>query len=128
VRALRESPRVAFLAAAARRFVVLLGGAAALTAVVSLLLGLAFGSSVDRSVSIGFYLAGCFLLVGGFFVGNRGPVRPKGEDPAPLGPRFMRWATPAEREETLNTSALFVAIGFALLVLGALVDSRVRLV
>ena len=38
----------------------------------------------------------------------------------------MRWATPAEREETINSSAVFVTIGFVLLLLGVLVDSRVN--
>lgn len=117
------------LVAAARRFAILLAAIAAATAVLSLLLGLAAGAGVDRSISLGFYLVGCFLLVGGFFLGNRGPVRPKGEaGPSMFGPRFMRWATPDEREDTINTSAVFVAVGFVLLLLGALVDSRVRLV
>jgi hypothetical protein len=129
VRALKEGPRLAHLGAAARRFGVLLAGAAGLTAVVSAVVGLLFGAGLDRSISVGFYLVGCFLLVGGFFIGNRGPARPKGEaGPSLFGPRFMRWATPDEREETLNTSAVFVAIGFVLLLLGVLVDSRVRLV
>ena len=128
MRALKESPRLAHLGAAARRFGVLLGSVAALTAVLSAAVGLLFGAGLDRAVSVGFYLVGCFLLVGGFFIGNRGPARPKGEGPSLFGPRFMRWATPDEREETLNTSAVFVAIGFVLLLLGVLVDSRVRLV
>jgi hypothetical protein len=126
---LRERPRLAQLGAAARRFVVLLAGVAATTAVISILVGLLVGSSLDRALSVGFYLAGCFLLVGGFFLGNRGPVRPKGEEgPSMFGPRFMRWATPAEREDTINSSAVFVTIGFVLLLLGVLVDSRVTLV
>jgi hypothetical protein len=127
-RALRERPRLALLGAAARRFAVLLAGVAGGTVVVSVLIGLLVGSSVDRAVSVGFYLVGCFLLVGGFFLGNRGPVRPKGEGPSLFGPRFMRWATPDEREDTINSSAVFVTLGFVLLLLGVLVDSRVRLV
>ena len=127
--ALKESTRLAQLGAAARRFGILLGGIAGVTAGVSALAGFLFGTSLDRAISVGFYLVGCFLLVGGFFIGNRGPARPKGESgPSMFGPRFMRWATPDEREETLNTSAVFVAIGFVLLLLGVLVDSRVRLV
>jgi hypothetical protein len=129
MRALRESPRLALLGAAARRFARLLAGVAGLTAVVSALVGLLLGTGLDRAISVGFYLVGCFLLIGGFFIGNRGPARPKGEaGPSLFGPRFMRWATPDEREETLNTSAVFVVIGFVLLLLGVLVDSRVRLV
>jgi hypothetical protein len=129
VRALRESAWVGNATAAARRFATLLAGVAGATAGVGAALGLVFGASLDRAVSLGFYLVGCFLLVGGFFLGNRGPVRPKGEaGPSMFGPRFMRWATPDEREDTINTSAVFVAVGFVLLLLGALVDSRVRLV
>lgn len=126
--ALRERARRAQLGAAARRFFALLGGVAATTAVVSVLVGLLVGSSLDRALSVGFYLVGCFLLVGGFFLGNRGPVRPKGEGPSMFGPRFTRWATPAEREDTINSSAVFVTIGFVLLLVGVIVDSRVKLV
>ena len=35
------------------------------------------------------------------------------------GERFVRWATPSEREEALNDSAIFVVIGFALILIGA---------
>jgi hypothetical protein len=129
LRALRERPRLAHIGAGARRFAVVLAGVTAATAVASALLGLLLGSSLDRAISVGFYLVGCFLLVGGFFLGNRGPVRPKGEaGPSLLGPRFMRWATPVEHEDTINSSAVFVTIGFVLLLLGVIVDSRVKLV
>jgi hypothetical protein len=125
---LRERPKASFLLAAARRFSILLLGTAAATAVISLCVGFIAGLSPDRAVSAGFYIAGCLLLVCGFFVGNRGPARPRGEEGPPLiGPRFMRWATPDEREDTLNTSAIFVTMGLILVVLGALVDSRVSL-
>jgi hypothetical protein len=82
------------------------------------------GSSADRSITIGLDLVGCFLLVAGFFTGNRGPVRPKNVTVPIIGPRFMRWATRSELEETLNTSALYVVLGFALIVLGVLADTR----
>jgi hypothetical protein len=116
------------LAAAARRFGILLGAIAACTAVLSLLLGLAAGAGVDRSISLGFYLVGSFLLVAGFFIGNRGPARFKGDEHGGLlGPRRLRWASLEERTTTLNESALFVSIGFALLVVGMLVDGRASL-
>jgi hypothetical protein len=119
---------VGALAAATRRFAILLGAIAAVTALVSLLLGLAVGSGVHLSVSVGFYLVGSFLLVAGFFIGNRGPARFKGEEHAGFfGPRKLRWASLEERTTTLNESAIFVAIGFALLVVGMLVDDRARL-
>jgi hypothetical protein len=113
--------------AALRRFFVLLGGLAGATAVLSLIGGLAGGASVDRALAVGFYLVGSFMLIAGFFIGNRGPVRPKGTGPTLLGSRIMRWATPLEREETLNESALFVALGFALILIGVAVDSRTAL-
>jgi hypothetical protein len=75
---------------ALRRFAGLLLVLAAGTVACSLAIGLATGSSISRALSIGFYLIGSFLLISGFFVGNRGPVRTKGDDPGvpvPLRPR-----------------------------------------
>jgi hypothetical protein len=123
---------------AARRFVLLLGLTAGATAAVSLLLGLAIGASASRSVSVGFYLVGSFLLVAGFFAGNRGPARFKGDETEGgavsgmfgigIGARRLRWATLEEREEAIANSAVFVTLGFALILLGVLADSRVHLV
>lgn len=118
-------PRLALLAAGLRRFFLILLGLAAATTVVSLLLAALGNWSAARAVSIGFDLVGVFLLVVGFFVGNRGPVRLKGQESAPLfGQRRTRWATPREREETLNDSALFVAVGLVMVVIGLAIDSR----
>jgi hypothetical protein len=126
------------LRAAARRFILLLVATAGITSVVSLLVGLLLGSSVSRSVSVGLYVVGCFLLVAGFFVGNRGPARLKNPDEEGaaaggmfgigIGRRRLRWATIEERDEALSNSAIFVALGLALIVLGVLADSRVTLV
>ena len=113
--------------AAVRRFVVLLAGIAGVTAVLSILGGLLGGGSIGRALTIGFSLVGCFMLIAGFFIGNRGPVRPKGTGPMVFGSRIMRWATPLEREESLNESALFVALGFVLIIIGVAVDSRTGL-
>jgi len=110
--------------AAIRRFSVLLAGIAGITGLLSVLGGLLGGGSVDRAVAVGFYLVGSFMLIAGFFIGNRGPVRPKGTGPMFFGSRIMRWATPLEREESLNESALFVALGFVLILIGVAVDSR----
>ncbi len=117
------------LLAAARRFLALLVLASAVTIAGSLLFGALIGSSVSRSVSVGFYLVGSFLLVGGFFMGNRGPLRLKNDDEASSflpfwGSRVVRWATAEEQEQTINLSAIFVALGFALIMLGFAVDSR----
>src|SRR5712691_4918174 len=122
----------AMLRDAARRFVLLLAGTACGTAVCSLALGLAFGSSVGRSLSLGFYIVGSFLLISGFFVGNRGPVRVKG-DPG-FGQfgifrnRRLRWATGSEQLESLSLSAVFVVLGLVLILLGVLADTRYKLV
>jgi hypothetical protein len=115
------------LAAAARRFAIVLGVISAGTALISYLLGLAVGSTADRSISLGFYVVGSFLLIAGFFVGNRGPARLRGEEHGGLlGPRRLRWASLEERTSALNESALLIAIGFVLLVFGLLVDDRAR--
>jgi hypothetical protein len=120
------------LLAAARRFLVLLGVIAIGVVAVSLLLGLALGSSAQRAVSLGFYLVGSFLLVAGFFLGNRGPTRLKGE-PGAEGPwgmgtrRRVRWATADEREAAINDSAILVALGLALILVGVAADNRYSL-
>jgi uncharacterized membrane protein HdeD (DUF308 family) len=120
------------LRAALRRFVGLLLVLAVPTAALSLAIGLAAGSTPGRSISVGFYLLGSFLLVSGFFVGNRGPVRTKGDGGAPIfGPlmrnRMLRWATPEEREETLSISFIFVVLGFVLILIGVVADTRYKL-
>lgn len=121
--------RVALLAAGFRRFFFILLGLAAATTLIALLLALLAGWNIGRSVSLGFDLVGVFLLVVGFFVGNRGPVRLKGEASVPLlGQRRVRWATLPEREETLSDSAVFVAVGLAMILIGIALDSRYQLV
>jgi hypothetical protein len=126
------------LLAAARRFALLLSATAAATSALSLVVGLLLGSTVSRSVSVGLYLVGCFLLVAGFFVGNRGPARLRGAEDeggavggmfgVGIGRRRLRWATVEEREEAISNSAIFVVLGLALILLGVLADTRVKLV
>ena len=119
------------LLAALRRFVVALAIATAATTAGASLFGALAGVSLPRAITVGFYLVGCFLGVAAFFVGNRGPARLKREEDAGFfglgGRRQIRWATAEERDEAINTSALFLAIGLALLVLGVIVDDRHRL-
>ena len=116
------------LLAALRRFLTLLAATAGVTAALSVLFGSLTGASIGRAVSLSFYLVGSFFLIGGFFIGNRGPVRPKSDVGIPFrAARAVRFATPAEREETINTSAIFVTLGLALIVLGVAADSRYRL-
>jgi hypothetical protein len=124
--------RVALLRGAARRFVGLLVVVAGGTALVSLALGELAGAGVSRSISLGFYAIGSFLLISGFFVGNRGPVRVKG-DPG-MGVfgifrnRRLRWATGSEQVESLSLSFVFVALGLALIILGVVTDTRYELI
>ena len=69
------------------------------------------------------------LLVSGFFIGNRGPSRPQGEGWSPFSvQRWVRWASPDEQHESISLSALLIALGFLLIVLGAIADSRHALV
>src|SRR3954451_20828920 len=111
--------------AALRRLVLLVALASAVTTVVSVLLGLLVGAELDRALSLGFYGLGCFLMVAGFFVGNRGPARVKSEPagwimlPIPgLGSAPLRWAPLAEQHETINNSAVFIVLGLILVVIG----------
>ena len=116
------------LRAAARRFFVLLGATAAVVAVFSVAIGLAVGASLNRALANGFEAFGCLLLLLGFFVGNRGPVRLKGDAVPFLGPRFLRWATPEEHKSTVAESAIFVVLGLLLVLIGVGIDNRYSLV
>jgi len=120
------------LAGTLRRLVVVLAIVIVGTAVLSLLVGLALGVGASRSVSLGFYLVGSFLLVSGFFVGNRGPVRVKGDPGFGMfgffRDRRLRWATGSEQVETLSLSFVFVVLGLVLIILGVAADTRYSLV
>jgi len=116
------------LRAALRRFSLLLlifvGG----TALCALALGLAAGAGVSRSLSVGWYIVGSMLLVGGFFVGNRGAARPRGEGAFMLSSRrFFQWANADDQQESISLSAILVTLGFVLLVLGVVADTRYAL-
>jgi len=112
--------------AAARRFAVIVAALIGGTAALALLVGVAFGAGVSRSLSLGWYIVGSILLISGFFVGNRGPTRPQGE--GFLSPfsmrRWVRWATPDEQRESISLSAVLVVLGFLLIALGVLADTR----
>ena len=126
------------MVAALRRLTFLVALSSIVTTAASLLLGLLIGASLDRAVALGFYGLGCFLMVSGFFVGNRGPMRMKAESdltaaptmlPLPgFGLRRMRWATLDEQNDAINHSAVLVTLGLILVVIGALVDTRQSLV
>jgi uncharacterized membrane protein YczE len=113
-----------------RRLFLLVFGAAAITAAGSAVIAALLGASLGRSLTIGFYLVGCFLLLGGFFIGNRGPARVKSDTGAsPLGMiigggRDLRWATLGEQNDTINNSAVYIALGLVMIAIGVLFDSR----
>jgi hypothetical protein len=114
--------------AAARRFVVLLVGGSAAVALVSLALGALVGASVSRALSLGFYISGAALVLGGFFVGNRGPLRRVETQMDVRFGRGLRSATHDELEESINFSAILVVLGIVLLALAVAVDDRYELV
>ena len=90
--------------------VALLGGTVAL----SILLGLAAGSGVARSVSVGLYVLGTLLLVGCFVFGVRGPLRGvsrTGETVPLVSSRQIRRATEEERTEATKTALLLFMFG-----------------
>src|SRR3954471_13941976 len=107
--------------AALRRLAVLVVLCSAVTLLGSVALGLLAGASLERAISLGFYGLGCFLMVSGFFIGNRGPARVKSESagstmlPIPgIGSRRLRWATLDEQHETISNSAVFIVLGLIL--------------
>ena len=89
------------LVQAARRLLLIFGAVLGSTVVVSLILGLAAGKSLGRSVAIGLYVAGAVAL---------------------LGARRMRRATADERTEASRTAVLLFALGLVLVVLGSVID------
>jgi uncharacterized membrane protein HdeD (DUF308 family) len=114
--------------AAARRLLKMVVSLAATVAAISVLIGLLLDADPLRSIAIGFYLAGSFMIAVGFLLGNRGPARMRGDASAlPFAPRRLRWATREEHEEAINSSAVFVVLGFVLIILGVLADTRHQL-
>ncbi len=104
-------------------------GVGGVTVLVSLLFGALAGASVQRSIAIGFYLVGCLILIFGFFVGNRGPLRHdrKDDEKPSFIPRGVRRASAEERREAVNVSVLFIVLGVSLILLGAVSDSAHKL-
>jgi hypothetical protein len=111
------------LISAARRFLLVLLGVAGGTALISLALGALLGATAPRSISLGLYLVGSFLLVGGFLTGTR--VR--GDRVLLHGRGETRRAPDEGRYEAIELSSTFIAIGILLVMLGAVADQRVAL-
>ena len=107
---------------ALRRMVKLLLVISVFTILMSASFGLLVDASILRSIAVGFYLVGCFVLIGAFFFGNRGPVRPQGDEDTGgvfgLGTRRLRWATREEHEEAVNAPAVLLPLGIVLILLG----------
>lgn len=116
------------LVAALVRLGVLLGASIAVVVLLVLPFGLLLGASANRSISLGLYLLGCFLMVAGFFVGNRGPFRTHDDVETPRLGRRLRSASRGEMLESIAVSAVFIVLGLVLIALGAAIDSRADLV
>lgn len=120
--------------AGVRRLAILLGATALVLGGVAVAGGTLVGAPVARSVSVVFYVVGAFLLVLGFFAGTRGPFRPRGAEESDavtgmfgvgLAMRGARRATAGERQDSVATAGIFIAVGIWLIVLGAAVDENV---
>ncbi|HET7170776.1 MAG TPA: hypothetical protein VFI18_03995 [Gaiellales bacterium] len=124
-------PRWQRYAAGLRRLLLLIAGLDALTAVVSLVLGLLLGAGIRRSLAMGFYLVGSLLLVVGVLYGIRPPVRTTGGQGSggllgslAAGGGSARWASAEDLKDSLSSSALFITLGMACLAVGVAVDPR----
>ncbi len=114
------------LAAGVRRLAVIYGSVVGATVVVSAAIGLIAGSSLERALAIGFYVAGALLLVGCFVFGARGPLRGEGRTgegtTGLVGARRVRRATADERSEATRTALLLFVFGLSLVLIGSLID------
>lgn len=110
---------------AARRLALIFAAVLGTTVFASLLIGLAAGASIGRSIAIGLYVAGAVALLGCFVMGARGPLRGAGDSGEPtalLGARRVRRATSDERTEASRTAVLLFALGLVLIVIGSVID------
>ena len=111
----------------ARRFLLLFGGVVGATAGIAIGLGALLGASVPRSISLGFYMVGSFLLAGGILVGNTRPLRNTGERGLFHVGGEIRRTTAEERSESMRASATYIVVGVLLIILGIAADQRVSL-
>jgi hypothetical protein len=101
----------------------------------SLIAGLLLGADLRRSIAVGLYGVGSLFVIVGVFYGIRPPVRATGGGGSPgifgslaAGGGRARWADSDDIRESLGLSALFVTSGLLLIVIGAGIDPRSRLV
>lgn len=110
------------------RLLKLVLGLMVVTALLSLAVGGLLGADPLRSIAIGFYLSGSFMIAIGFLLGNRGPARMRSDaSPLPFAARRVRWASRDEHLEAMNSSAVFVVLGFVLILIGVFADTRHQL-
>lgn len=109
------------IVAAARRFFLFVGCLAAGTAVIGAFIAVISSNDVARVVSLAYYAVGTLCITFGFALGTRGSFRMprRGEAQARIA---------VEAQETIASSGLLIAVGVLLLVIGIVVDPRVRLV
>ena len=98
-------------------------GVCALTALGSLLLGLAAGIPLARAVSGGYLVVGSLLFIAGALAGLRDPSRLRERELRTM--RRVVSGGPANWSEAFQLSATLVGIGFALLLIGVLIHPRV---
>ena len=123
------------MAAGLRRLFGFAAGTGLVVAGFGVVLGLLLHADVRRSIALGLYGVGSLFVVVGVFYGIRPPVRTTGGSGSPgifgslaSGGGTARWADRDDIEESLGASAVFVAIGLLLIVLGVAIDPRSRLV
>jgi hypothetical protein len=112
------------LVAATRRFAVFLGLVAGATVIAGLVYAGLAGVGVGRAVSVALYLAGSGLVLVGFFLGLRGPIRIELLDHKGIGRRQLRIASREERSTSINDSVIIAVVGLVLVGLGVAADSR----
>jgi hypothetical protein len=96
------------------------------TIAIGALVALLSSNGYGRSISLGLYAVGAFCVAGGFGVGTRSSLRRSSADPGAVRPRGRVGAE--EIRATVATAGVLISVGLLLLVLGTIVDPRVRAV
>jgi Na+/H+ antiporter NhaC len=125
-----------------RRLGIAFGVIVVLTSALSAAIGALAHANIQRSIAVGFYVAGVAVLIGCFVLGLRGPLRmdwgeenqtewgggqtdlAQGRGRSILMPRSIRRATPDERVESKRNSLALFALGIVLIFIAAGFDPR----